>query len=93
MATATERVPILMSPREKGLFTEKARHAGVSLGEFFRRAAAAYEGDRDVEMLEGMIAQVRKTSAQAERAIDEALAFVEASNARIADMESKKGAR
>lgn len=43
----------------------------------------------DDKLLEGMIDQMNKTTAQASAAIDEALAFVDASNKRIATMERK----
>ena len=89
MATATARVPVLMSPMEKNLFAEKAQQAGISLGELFRRAAASYQTQtrENDTLLEGMIIQIQKSTAQAENAIDDALAFVEKSNRRIAQME------
>ena len=87
MATATARVPVLMSPMEKNLFAEKAQQAGISLGELFRRAAASYPTQENDILLEGMIIQMQKSTAQAENAIDDALAFVEKSNRRIAQME------
>lgn len=45
----------------------------------------------DAAVVEGMIAQMAKTTEQAEQAIDKALAFVAASNQRIAAMESRRG--
>lgn len=87
MATATARVPVLMSPMEKNLFAEKAQQAGISLGELFRRGAASYQTRENDTLLEGMIIQMQKSTAQAENAIDDALAFVEKSNRRIAQME------
>jgi hypothetical protein len=87
MATATARVPVLMSPMEKNLFAEKAQQAGISLGELFRRAAASYQTRENDTLWEGMIIQMQKSTAQAENAIDDALAFVEKSNQRIAKME------
>ncbi|BBJ23648.1 plasmid mobilization protein [Candidatus Nitrotoga sp. AM1P] len=87
MATATARVPVLMSPMEKNLFVEKAQQAGISLGELFRRAAASYQTGENDTLLEGMTIQIQKSTAQAENAIDDALAFVEKSNQRIAQME------
>ena len=87
MATATTRVPVLMSPIEKNLFAEKAQQAGISLGELFRRAAASYQTRESDILLEGMITQMQKSTTQAENAIDDALAFVEKSNRRIAQME------
>jgi hypothetical protein len=91
MAIATERVPVLMSPGEKKLFADRARQAGCSLGEFFRRAASTYQAKDADDLLDGLIGQMQKTSVEAEAAIDAALAFVEASNQRIAAMESARG--
>ncbi|MHB1015500.1 MAG: plasmid mobilization protein [Desulfurivibrionaceae bacterium] len=90
MATATERIPVLVSRKEKIDLAEKARQSKVSMGEYLRRAAAAYRTTEDDALLEGMITQMLKTTEQAEQAIDNALAFVEASNQRIAAMESSR---
>lgn len=90
MATATERIPVLVSRKEKIDLAEKARQSKVSMGEYLRRAAAAYRTTEDDALLEGMITQMLKTTGQAEQAIDNALAFVEASNQRIAAMESSR---
>ena len=90
MATATERIPVLVSRKEKIDLAEKARQSKVSMGEYLRRAAAAYRTAEDDALLEGMITQMLKTTEQAEQAIDNALAFVEASNQRIAAMESSR---
>jgi hypothetical protein len=90
MATATERIPVLVSREEKINLAQKARQSRVSMGEYLRRAAAAYRTTDDDAVLEGMISQMLKTTEQAEHAIDNALAFVEASNKRIAAMESNK---
>lgn len=93
MATATERIPVLVTSAEKGQIAKMAKAAGLSMGEYFRRAAAAFRPTEDEKMLEGMIDQVSKTTAQASAAIDHALAFVEASNKRIAVMERKAAER
>lgn len=90
MATATERIPVLLSREEKITLAEKARQSHVSMGEYLRRAAAAYRADDDDAVLEGMIMQMLKSTEQAAHAIDTALACVEASNQRIAVMESRR---
>lgn len=89
MATATERIPVLVTATEKGQIAKMAKAAGLSMGEFLRRAAASFRPSEDDKMLEGMIDQMNKTTAQVNAAIDEALAFVDASNQRIAEMERK----
>lgn len=89
MATATERIPVLVSAEEKAVIAKLAKDANLSMGEFLRRAAASFRPDEDERMLAGMIDQMAKTTAQASAAIDDALAFIEASNRRIAAMESR----
>jgi hypothetical protein len=89
MATASERIPVLVSTAEKARIARMAKSAGLSMGEFLRRAAAAFRPSDDDKILEGMIDQMNKTTAQANAAIDKALADVEASNKRIAAMERK----
>ena len=89
MATASERIPVLVSTAEKARIAKMAEAAGLSMGEFLRRAAAAFRPSDDDKILDGMIDQMNKTTAQANAAIDEALADVEASNKRIAAMERK----
>ena len=92
MAVANERIPILVTAGEKSRIAAMAKSAGLSMGEFLRRAAAAYRPSNDDELLEGAITQILETTRKAERAIDDALAYVEASNRRIAQMEARRKA-
>jgi hypothetical protein len=89
MATATERIPVLVTVMEKGQIAKLAKSEGLSMGEFLRRAASSYRSSKDDKVLYGMIDQMNKTTAQANDAIDKALSFVEASNKRIEAMERK----
>ena len=91
MATATERIPVLVTSQEKAKIAKMAQDAHLSMGEFLRRAAASFRPGEDDKMLEGMIEQMLKSTAQASAAIDDALAFVEASNRRISAMEAERG--
>lgn len=93
MTTATQRIPVLLTPAEKGLIARMAKDAGLSMGEYFRRAATAFRPHEDDAMLAGMIDQMNKTTAQASAAIDAALAFVAASDKRIAIMERRTSQR
>ncbi len=93
MATATERIPVLVTAQEKARIAKMAKEAHLSMGEFLRRAASSFRPNEDEKMLEGMIDQMLKTTARTSSAIDDALAFVEASNQRIAAMESRRTAR
>lgn len=89
MATATERIPVLVTATEKWQIAKMAKDAGISMGEFLRRAASSYRPSEEDSMLVGLLDQMNKTTTQANAAIDGALAFVEASNRRIAAMEQK----
>ncbi len=75
------------------MIAKMAKEAHLSMGEFLRRAASSFRPNENEAMLEGMIEQMLKTTAQANAAIDDALAFVEASNERIARMEAGSSAR
>ncbi|WP_415035373.1 plasmid mobilization protein [Azonexus sp.] len=88
MATATERIPVLVTAKEKATIAKMAQDAQLSMGEFLRRAAASFRPSEEEQLLEGMIDQMLKTTTQASAAIDDALAFVDASNQRIASLES-----
>ena len=92
MATATERIPVLVTPQEKAQIAEMAKSAGLSMGEYLRRAAASFEPAENDPVLEGMIEQMIKTTARANEAIDDALVFVEQSNQRIAALEESREA-
>lgn len=91
---ATERVPVLMTPAEKARVVAKAKKAGLTTGEYMRRAAEGFRPDDNDEALAAMIDQMNEATANAEKAIDDALTFVAASNKRIAKMEAeaKRGA-
>ena len=90
MTTATERIPVLVTTSEKSRIAKMAKNAGLSMGEFLRRAAASFNPSEDDAAIEGMIGQMVKTTKAANRALDDALAYVEQSNKRIAMMEAKR---
>lgn len=92
MATATQRIHVLVTRQEKAFIANAAKAAGVSVGEFLRRAAASFNPTENEALLEGLIDQMVKTTAQASAAVDEALTFVEASNRRIAELEAGRKA-
>lgn len=91
MTTANQRIPVLVTATEKAQITKMAKKIGLSTGEFMRRAAESFRPAEDEQALEAMIAQMVKSTEQAELAIDSAIEFVEASNQRIAAMELNRG--
>ncbi len=90
MATANQRIPVLMTATEKTRIAKRAKQAGLSMGEFMRRAAASYRAQEDEQALDAMIDQMLKATDRAERAIDAAMEFVAASNQRIEQLEGRK---
>lgn len=90
---ATERIPVLMTKAEKRNITTRAKKAGLSAGEYMRRAAAGFEPDIDNEALEAMIAEMNAATGRAEQALDTALESIDASNKRIEAMKAKAAKR
>jgi hypothetical protein len=81
---ASERVAVLMTPAEKAAYAEKASSMGLSLGQFFREAGAAYVKENgqqvaEAQALQAALAQLELSTCRAERALDSALAEVRAS--------------
>ncbi len=85
---ATERLPVLLTREQKARLAKRAKAANLTMGEFVRRAAEAYQPEADEKALEKLIEQVKETAGQATRAVEAALARVAESQKRIADMES-----
>mgnify|MGYP000612107775 CR=1 FL=1 len=85
---ATARVPVLMTPAEKKRVVANAKKAGMTTGEYMRKAAEGYRPDNEEKELDAMIDQMNQATERASSAIDDALAFVAASNKRIAKMEA-----
>jgi len=82
-----------MTETEKARIVKKARDAGLTTGEYMRRAADSFRPPEEDELLEGLLSQMLKATEMAEQAIDDALNFVSASNQRIAAMETKRKSR
>jgi hypothetical protein len=80
---ATERVAVLMTPAEKATYAEQASRMGLSLGQFFREAGAAYANrshhpEAEADVLESALKQLELSTRRAERALDGALTDVRA---------------
>lgn len=84
---ASERVTTLMTSREKTALEEKARRAGVSVGEFVRRSVDAFDPD-EADMLAQMGAlalELQRSNQVASDALDQALADIAATRAQLRD--------
>lgn len=88
-STAIERIVVQATPQEKKTISAKAKKLGLPVAELMRRGAVAYNSAEQDEEL-GAVADAAMAAAdRASDSIDEVLAFVEASNKRIATMEAK----
>jgi len=86
---AIERIVVQATLQEKKAISAKARKLGLPVSELMRRGANAYKSAESDEEL-GVIADAAMAAAnRASDAIDDVLAFVDASNRRIAAMEAK----
>jgi hypothetical protein len=80
---ATERVAVLMTPAEKAAYADHASRMGLSLGQFFREAGAAYatgssEEQADTDALDAALKQLELSTARTEAVLDSALDEVRA---------------
>ena len=84
---ATERVAVLMTPTEKAAYADRAHSLGLSLGQFFREAGAAYvqrnaqseaRAIAEEEALEAALRQLELSTSRTEQTLDAALAEVRA---------------
>lgn len=88
-SAANERIVVQATTHEKKTISAKAKKLGLPVSELMRRGAAAYNSAEADEEL-GVLADAAMAAAnRASDSIDEVLAFVEASNKRIATMEAK----
>ena len=88
---ATARITVLMTAQAKARIARRAKSAGLSLGEYFRRAAAAFPPSGVELSQECLLDQLCAATERANAVIEDALDFVDASNRRIATMETHKG--
>lgn len=86
---AIERIVVQATSQEKKAISAKAKKLGLPISELMRRGANAYKSEESDDEL-GTVADAALAAAnRASAAIDDVLAFVEASNKRIAAMEAK----
>jgi hypothetical protein len=89
MATATERIPVLVTKTDKIKFSKKAKLHGLSISEFARAAMEQFNPGQaeEEEAIEPLLKQVKDGTALAERSLTEALEFCAGSNARLARLD------
>jgi hypothetical protein len=86
MASASERLVVQLTAKEKREIRRRAHEAGLNVSEFVRRAATG-TAEVDTELL-GLLGRADRAAKEGIAMIDDALDFVRASNVRIARMEA-----
>ena len=92
MAAAIERIVVQTTAKEKRAITAKARKLGLPISELMRRGATAYASAQADEELVALADAAKAAADCASESIDDALAFIDASNKRIAAMEARAAA-
>ena len=89
MSAAIQRIVVQTTTQDKKAIAAKAKKLDMPISELMRRGAFAYDaGETDAQL--GALADAARGAAdRAGAAIDDALAFIEASNKRIAAMQAK----
>lgn len=88
-SAAIERIVVQTTREEKKAITAKAKKLGLPVSELMRRGATSYQpAESDADL--GMLADTALAAAnRASAALDEVLAFVAASEKRIAALEAE----
>jgi hypothetical protein len=89
MSAAVERIVVQATPQEKKAIAAKAKRLGLGISELMRRGAAAYELPGAEQELLALADAATAAAERASASIDDALAYVEASNKRIAELEAR----
>lgn len=87
---ATARIPLQVEQTEKQAIADKAKAVGMSVNDYVRTAVRSYNPNSVKEKeIDALLAEVNKSVTRAETALDDTLAFIAASQKRIAQMERK----
>ena len=89
MAGAVERIVVQATAQDKRAIAAKAKRLGLAVSELMRRGAFEYESSETDRELATLADAAKGASDRACAAIDDALAFIDASNRRIDAMQAK----
>lgn len=89
MPGAVERIVVQATAEEKKAIAAKAKKLGLPISELMRRGATAYKSAEDDSELGALADAARAAADRAGASIDDALAYIAASNKRIAAMEDR----
>lgn len=90
---AVETIVVEATLYEKKVIAAKARKLGLQISELMCVGAVAYEAGQMEDELEALAGLAQEAAERAEACVDASLAFVEASNTRLAMLEAQARAR
>jgi hypothetical protein len=95
MPAAVDRIVVQATPQDKKAIAAKAKRLDLPVSELMRRGAFAYRSDETDAQTEALAVAAKAAAERACAAIDDALAWIAASEKRIAAMQAKakRGAR
>lgn len=76
-----------ISEQQKSALLEMAKAAGLKIDDFLWYAALAFQSKDEREAMSALMQQLERTAERTSSAVDETIAFVEASNRRMAALE------
>lgn len=91
MTLATERIVVQVTPIQKKAISSVARRLGLNMSELMRQAAQGFQPENDNSDIAALIERVSISTKEANDALDDAFAFVQESNMRIAAMNKAGG--
>jgi hypothetical protein len=90
---AAERIVVQATAGDKKAIVAKAKRLDIPISELMRRGAFAYQSETADAELATLAGAAQGAAERAGAALDDALAFIAASNARIAKLEAKPAPR
>jgi hypothetical protein len=76
-----------ISEQQKSVLLDMAKTAGLHIDDFLWCAALAFQSKNEREAMSELMLQLERTAARTSSAVDETVAFVQASDKRMAELE------
>jgi hypothetical protein len=86
-ACPTECPPQTLSEQQKSALLDMAKAVGLDINDFLWCAAQAFQSKDERKAMAALMQQLERTQVRTSAAIDETIAFVAASDKRMAELE------
>lgn len=78
-----------LSEQQKSIIRNMAKAANLSVDDFLWRAALAFKSPEEQQAISSLFHQLKQSAARIDNSIDHTIAYIDASNQRIAETERK----